>query len=400
MTQPTHPADAVQATAAVRASILAEVKSHRESLVALSHRIHANPEIAWEEYKSSAWVADAMSNAGFDVTTSYLDVETAVHATTGSGPLHLVVCAEYDALPGLGHACGHNIIASSSVGAAIALGRVADELGIKVTLMGTPAEEGEGGKLVLMERGAFTGVHAAVMSHPGPVDVAEARPYAVTHLDVRYHGKAAHAAAYPEDGVNANDAFTIAQVAIGLLRQQLSNEVRVHGLVTKAGDAPNVIPEFTEGRWYVRGTTSAHMDEAFERIKRCFEAGALATGATLELGPSGDPYVEFRTDHDLLGKYVRNAEELGRVFTDGNVGLGRMSRASTDMGNVSQIVPAIHPYIGIDSAPAVNHQHQFAAAAVTGAADRAVLDAATGLALTLADAATDPQTRSRLLANR
>ena len=141
------------------------------------------------------------------------------------------------------------------------------------------------------------------------------------------------------------------------------------------------------------------MDEAFERIKHCFEAGALATGATLELGPSGAPYVEFRTDFELLDKYVRNAEELGRVFTDGNVGLGRMSRASTDMGNVSQIVPAIHPYIGIDSAPAVNHQHQFAAAAITGAADRAVLDAATGLALTLADAATDPQTRNRLLGN-
>jgi amidohydrolase len=391
------PLTSVQASDSVRSAIASRVTASQDTLIQLSHRIHSTPEIAWEEYQSSAWVAQCMSDAGFDVTTNYLDVETAVSATKGTGPLHLVVCAEYDALPGLGHACGHNIIAASSVGAAIAIGEVADELGIKVTLMGTPAEEGEGGKLILLERGAFKGVHAAVMSHPGPVDVAQARPYAVTHLDVRYHGKAAHAAAYPEDGINAGDAFTIAQVAIGLLRQQLSSEVRVHGLVTKAGDAPNVIPEFTEGRWYVRGTTSAQMDEAFERVRRCFEAGALATGATLELGPSGAPYVEFRTDHDLLAKYVRNAEELGRVFSDGNVGLGRMSRASTDMGNVSQVVPAIHPYIGIDSAPAVNHQHQFAAAAITGAADRAVLDAATGLALTLADAATDPHTRERLL---
>ncbi len=385
------------ASASVRAAVSSSVGRTAESLLALSRRIHANPEVAWEEYLSSAMVADTMATAGFTVETNYLGLDTAVRATYGSGPLSIAVLAEYDALPGLGHACGHNIIAASSVGAAIAAAQVADELGLTITLLGTPAEEGEGGKIEMLERGAFAGIHAAVMSHPGPVDVAAARPFAVTHFDVRYTGKAAHAAAYPEDGVNAGDAFTIAQVAIGLLRQQLSNDVRVHGLVTRAGEAPNVIPEVTEGRWYVRGTTVEQMDEAYARIKRCFEAGALATGCEMEIAHSGTPYVDFTTDNDLLAKYVANAEGLGRTFSDGDTGLGRMSRASTDMGNVSQVIPSIHPYIGIASAPAVNHQHAFAAAAISAAADRALLDAATGLALTIADAAADTTTRNRLL---
>jgi len=380
-----------------RTAITASVERTADDLLSLSHRIHDHPETAWEEHRASAWVGEAMAAAGFDTQASYLGLDTAVRATIGSGPLHVAFCAEYDALPGLGHACGHNIIAASSVGAAIALGTVADELGITVTLLGTPAEEGSGGKIVMMEKGAFTGVHAAAMAHPGPVDVAQARPYAVAHLDVAYRGRAAHAAAYPEQGLNAGDAFTVAQVAIGLLRQQLTSDVRVHGMITRGGEAPNAIPELTEGVWYVRGTTTPDMIAALERVTLCFEAGALATGCELDLRESGVAYQEFRTDFDLLEMYVRNAEGIGRRFQDGNEGLGRMSRASTDMGNVSQVVAAIHPYIGIDSAPALNHQRAFADAAVSPSADRATLDAATALALTLADAAADPDARQRLL---
>ena len=384
------------ASNAVRESIAATIATRTDDLLSLSHRIHANPEVAWEERQAAAWVGEAMAAAGFAVEPSYLGFDTALRAQFGSGPLSIVFCAEYDALPGLGHACGHNIIASSSVGAALALAPVADELGLTVTLLGTPAEEGGGGKIELLDRGAFDGVHLAAMVHPGPVDVAEARPYAVSHLDVAYRGKAAHAAAYPEEGVNAADAFTVAQVAIGLLRQQLPADTRVHGIVMNGGEVPNAIPESTAGRWYVRGTTTASMEEALARVTRCFEAGALATGATLELRDSSQPYREFRTDRNVLDVYVRNAETLGRVFSDGNVGPGRMSRASTDMGNVSQRVAAIHPYIGIDSGSAVNHQREFAAACVTAAADRAVLDAALGLALTVADAASDSALRARL----
>ncbi len=381
---------------AERTAVERDVASRRESLLALSHRLHANPEVAWEEHHAATWVGAAMSEAGFDVQAAYLGLDTALRATTGSGPLHVVLCAEYDALPGLGHACGHNIIASSSVGAALALGQVADELGLTVTLLGTPAEEGGGGKIVMLERGAFAGVHLALMAHPGPVDVARARPYAVSHLDIAYDGKAAHAAAYPEDGVNASDAFTIAQVAIGLLRQQLPTGTRVHGLVTRSGEAPNAIPQRSEGRWYVRGDSTALMVGTRERVLRCFEAGALATGCTLDVDEPTPPYAEFRTDDAVLDLYIRNGQRLGRVFGDGDTGLGRMSRASTDMGNVSQVVAAIHPYIGIESAPAVNHQREFAAACITEAADASLLDAATALALTVVDVAGDDGVRTRL----
>jgi amidohydrolase len=381
-----------------RDAVVNGVATRREALLALSHRLHATPEVAWEEHRAAGWVGELMAAGGFDVEGSYLGLDTALRASIGSGPLHVVLCAEYDALPGLGHACGHNIIASSSAGAALALGQVADELGLTVTVLGTPAEEGGGGKIVLLERGAFEGVHLALMAHPGPVDVARTRPYAVSHLDIAYDGKAAHAAAYPEEGVNAADAFTVAQVAIGLLRQQLSSGTRVHGLVTRSGEAPNAIPQRSEGRWYVRGDSTSLMESAREKVLRCFDAGALATGCELHVDEPTAPYAEFRTDDAVLDLYVRNAESLGRVFTDGDTGLGRMSRASTDMGNVSQVIAAIHPYIGIGSAPAVNHQREFAAACVTPSADAALLDASTALSLTVVDAATDDGLRQRLMA--
>ncbi|MFZ0323965.1 MAG: M20 family metallopeptidase [Actinomycetes bacterium] len=376
------------------------VSEASDDLVALSHRIHAHPETAWQEHRAAAWVGEVLAGAGFEVHGRYLGLDTALRARAGTGPLTVVVCAEYDALPGLGHACGHNIIAASSVGTALALADVADELGITVVLLGTPAEEGGGGKIELLERGGFDDADLAVMAHPGPVDVARAAPFAVSHLDVRYHGHAAHAAAYPEDGVNASDAFTVAQVAIGLLRQQLAADTRVHGLVTRAGEAPNAIPELSEGRWYVRASSTERMLATRERVLRCFEAGAVATGCTVEVSDSSRPYTEFRTDPDLVDAYIRNAETLGRSFSDGSTGLGRMSRASTDMGNVSQVVPAIHPYVGIDSAPAVNHQLEFASACISSAADAAVLDAALGLAWTVADVAADDDARARVVSRR
>ena len=379
-----------------RDAIASRVAADTSTLLELSRRIHANPEVAWEEHQAAAWVGATMDDAGFAVEAAYLGLDTALRATTGSGPLHVVLCAEYDALPGLGHACGHNIIAASSVGAALALGAVADDLGLTVTLLGTPAEEGGGGKIVMLDRGAFDGVHLALMAHPGPVDVAHARPYAVSHLDIAYDGKAAHAAAYPEDGVNAADAFTVAQVSIGLLRQQLPGGTRVHGLVTRSGEAPNAIPQRSEGRWYVRGDSMPVMESAREKVLRCFEAGGVATGCELHVDEPTPPYTEFRTDVAVLDLYTRNARGLGRVLTDGDSGLGRMSRASTDMGNVSQVVAAIHPYIGIDSAPAVNHQREFAAACVTQSADAALLDAAVALALTVVDVAADDGVSSRL----
>ncbi|OBF36213.1 peptidase M20 [Mycobacterium sp. ACS1612] len=382
-------------TATLEDAVRAACASTAERILALSHDLHAHPEIAWEEVRSCARVAEDLDHAGFTVEADYTGLPTAFAARRGTGPLHLAVCAEYDALPGLGHACGHNIIAAISTGSAIALGPYVDDLGITLTVFGTPAEEGGGGKIEMLDRGGFTGVHAAAMLHPGPVDVARAEPYAVAHNHIRYDGKAAHAAAYPDRGVNAADAFTIAQVAIGLLRQQLPGDARVHGLMTNGGEAPNAIPQRTEGRWYVRASSLAELAELEERVNRCFAAGALATGCELTVTPESKPYAEFCNDDGLLAAYVSRAEQLGRHFTTGPDSL--MNRASTDMGNVSQQIPAIHPYIGIGSLPAVNHQPEFAAAAVTAAADRATVDGACALALTLLDVASDSGTRSRLI---
>ena len=224
-------------------TVIAEgVAAAHPQLIRLSRDLYEHPEIAWEEVRSSRRVAEQLSDNGFDLTSSYCGLETAFEARMGSGELHFALCAEYDALPGLGHACGHNLISAITVGAALALAPVVDDLGLTLTVIGTPAEEGGGGKIELLERGGFDGQHAAAMVHPGPVDVVRAQPYAVSHSHIDYHGKAAHAAAYPDRGINAADAFTIAQVAIGLLRQQLPSSVRVHGMVTRAGRRPTRSP--------------------------------------------------------------------------------------------------------------------------------------------------------------
>ncbi|WKG04121.1 M20 family metallopeptidase [Mycolicibacterium sp. HK-90] len=357
------------------------------SLTALSEKLHANPEIAWSEHQAVRWVSGRLAEAGFEVATPYLGLDTAFHARSGRGPVRVGLCAEYDALPGLGHACGHNLIAAMSVGAALALAGVAEDAGLTVEVFGTPAEEGGGGKIEMLERGAFRGLDLALMAHPAPVDVAEARPFAVSHSEISFTGKAAHAAAYPEHGRNAADAFTIAQVALGLLRQQLPATVRVHGVVTHGGEAPNAIPERTRGRWYVRAETLAELAELEPRVMRCFEAGALASDCELAVRPESLPYAEFRTDERALAAYRRNAEALGRTFAED--GAGRMNRASTDMGNVSQVVPAIHPYIGIGSLPALNHQREFADHCVGDMAERAIRDGAIALAWTVLDVFAD-----------
>jgi len=372
--------------------VLNRVDEVGKVLIALSHKIHANPETAWQEFESSAAVAKTLSDHGFEVVEQVAGLPTAFRAEFGTGDLTVALCAEYDALPGLGHACGHNIIASSSVGAAIALASVANDLNLKVVVLGTPAEEGGGGKIVMLERGAFDGIDVAALVHPGPVDVAFAEPFAVRHIAVKFSGKAAHAAAYPEQGVNAADAFTVAQVAIGLLRQQLPSSVRVHGVMTRGGEAPNAIPEVTEGRWYVRATSTKLMEETFDRIAKCFEAGALATGCSLEIHDESQPYSEFTNHPNLNEIYKSNAEAIGRVFDDNDPRI-KMNRASTDLGNISKVIASIHPYIGVNSGAAVNHQKEFAAACITADADQAVLDASKAMAMTLVEIAANEELR-------
>ncbi|MFC9336346.1 MULTISPECIES: M20 family metallopeptidase [Arthrobacter] len=373
-----------------QARVLAAVAAAHPALVHLSEQLHANPELGWQEHQAAGWTADYLEANGFTVERGYLGFPTAIRAFYGTGKRRVGLMAEYDALPGLGHACGHNIITATSCGAALALKDFAAERNLTVELYGTPAEEGGGGKIELLKRGAFAGLDLAMMTHPSPVDSAEARPYAVAHSHVEYHGKSAHAAAYPEQGVNANDAFVVAQVALGLLRQQLPAGTRVHGIQTRGGEAPNAIPEKTEGRWYVRAETLADLEPLEKRVYQCFEAGALAAGCELSITPESEPYSEFRTDVRALELYVRHAKALGRDF-NAPAQQATMNRASTDMGNVSQIVPAIHPYIGLGCFPAANHQPEFAAFCVGDAANRAIKDGATALALTALDYLGTPQ---------
>jgi amidohydrolase len=374
-----------------------KLESIRDDLIDLSHRIHADPELGYEEEKASRWLVDYLDEAGFSVDAGACDLPTAFIARFGSGPLHIAICAEYDCLPGIGHACGHNMIAAMGVGAGIAAAKIADEAGLTISVVGTPAEEGGGGKIKMLERGGFEGVHAAMMVHPAPLDVVELPIIAADHFDVHYTGKEAHASASPEVGINAADALTIAQTAIGLLRQHILPTDRIHGIVTKGGEAANIVPAHTSAHYMVRAKTIGALHVIREKVNRCFEAGALATGSTVEFVDSVAPYAEMHHDPGMAAIYKRNAIDAGRTFLDLGPFIDR-GAASTDMGNVSLAIPSIHPAIGIDSLPAVNHQPEFAAHTVTPPADKAVFDGALAMAWTCIDVATDEEQVARLTA--
>jgi amidohydrolase len=377
------------------------VERAHEALIGLSHWIQANPELNYHETLATGWLVEWLEKAGFEVERNVADLETAFVGRYGSGDLNVAIIAEYDALPEVGHACGHNIISASAIGAAIALAAVADQLGIKVSVIGTPAEEGGGGKIVMVDRGVFDGVHCALMIHPGPSDLLLPEVLAAQTLEVTYTGKPAHAGSFPERGINAADAMVVAQVALGLLRQSLTAGDRVHGIVTSGGEASNIIPARVTAEWMVRATTTARLDELRAKVSRCFDAGAVASGATLEI-VERPVYADMRHDASLAALYAWNLEALGRTIAaeSGDATRLDMNKFSTDMGNVSYVTPSIHPILGIDSAPAVNHQPEFTVATVSPAADQAIYDGAVALAWTAIDAASDPDLRRRLIERR
>jgi amidohydrolase len=381
----------------VKSAAKEKILATRDSLIALSHRIHANPELGFEERRASAWLCEMLADAGFKVEAGICDLPTAFVARAGSGPLHIGICAEYDSLPQIGHACGHNMIAAMAIGAGIAAARIADDAGLTVSVLGTPAEEiGDGGgKVLMLERGGFEGIHAAMMVHPSPADTLDLPGTAISTFDVHYTGREAHAAAYPELGINALDALTIAQTAIGLLRQHIRPTDRVHGIITHGGDVPNVVPAHTQARFMVRARTLGDLAEIRDKVFRCFEAGALGSGAKLEIRGGAKPYAELHHDPRLSAIYARNAESLGRTFL--RLPAGATGGFSTDMGNVSLAIPSIHPTIGIASMPAVNHQPEFTAHCIKPEADAAVIDGAIAMAWTAIDLAGDVALRAELI---
>jgi amidohydrolase len=387
--------------AALRERALAALDAAAADLISLSEAIHADPELSFDEVRAAERVATFLEERGFQVTRGTAGMPTAFTAVTGAAPGALVLglMAEYDALPAVGHACGHNLIAASSVGAALALAPIATELGLEVRVYGTPAEEGGGGKILLLDAGVFDDLSLALMVHPWSFDRLESACLAVDHFDVTFTGRTAHASAAPWQGHNAGDAMTIAQVALGLLRQQLPAGDQIHGIVTDGGEAANVIPSHVTGRFMCRSTSKDGLAALIPRVAACFEAGALATETTVAIEQLAPLYSHMEQDAELLASYRRHAEALGRTFDDDDAGVARPTY-STDMANVSLAVPSIHPLIDVGADGAVNHQPEFTAACVGPAAERALLDAASAMASVAIDAATDEALRSRLASPR
>lgn len=372
------------------------VNRRRGDLVELSHSIHAEPELAFAEHRSCAKTQALAAEYGFEVTPAPGGLETAFRAVYGSGPLVVGVCAEYDALPGIGHACGHNIIAASAVGTALALAEVAEELGLTVVLLGTPAEEAGGGKVLLLNAGVFDDIAASVMLHPGPLDIAAARSLALSQVAVRYDGREAHAAVAPYLGLNAVDAITVAQVAIALLRQQMAPGQMAHGIVTDGGQATNVIPARAEMQFTMRANDATSLRELEQRMADCFLAGAVATGCGHEVTETEPSYHELTPDNWLAETFRAEMQRVGRSPVPADMEAA-LPLGSTDMGNVTQVMPGIHPIVGIDAGGASVHQPAFAAAAAGPSADTAVVEGAVMLARTVVRLAETPGERDRVL---
>ncbi|MCP1413974.1 amidohydrolase [Paenarthrobacter sp. A20] len=381
----------------LRTALEGGVATWKPKVRELSESLHANPEISFEEVQAAEAITSLLAEGGFEVTKGTAGLPTAFTATAGTGELVVAMCVEYDALPSVGHACGHNLIAGASVAAALALLPHVDELGITLKAIGTPAEEHGGGKVLMLEGGAFDGVGLALMVHPVQDGVtynpAGTTAQAVGRYEAVFTGKAAHAAAAPHMGVNAGDAAVLSQVAIGLLRQQIPGDHRVACYVAEAGHVTNIIPDHAVVPFECRAFTLPEYEALLERVKRCFEGAALATGTTLDITAAEPLYEPLIQDGDLAGHWTAAMDSFGKD-TSPAAGMGG---GSTDMGNISQVIPSLHPWLSIPGANVPIHSHGFAALANTPQAYAVMFEAATALAWTVAGAATNHQQRERFV---
>ena len=373
--------------AEARKRVCDRVDELAEVLVATSHAIHAEPELNFEEHFAHGLLTGVLADQGLPVVRGAYGLETAFEAEAGTEGPRLAVLCEYDALPGNGHACGHNVIATAGLGAGLAAAAVADEMGGRVRILGTPAEEGGGGKVIMADRGAFEDVEAAMMVHPADADLENITSLAIQQAQVVYEGRAAHAAAAPEQGLNALDAMVLGYVNVAALRQHIAPTERIHGIFNESGDRANIVPRRTTATWYVRSPNRAGVRALKERLTACLESGAAAAGCTVELNWNPASYDEVVDNRALLDRYVANAALFGRevlpTVTHQVVG-------STDMGNVSYLVPGIHPMIKVAPHGTAIHTEDFARYAVLEEADRAVVDGAKSMALTMVDCWADP----------
>ena len=355
-----------------------------EELHRISDEIWRNPELGFEEHTAHRLLTQFLTDKGFAVEEGYKDISTAFRARFGSGKPNVCVICEYDALPGIGHACGHNLIAEAGLAAGLgvkAFLEASQDRGT-VTVMGTPAEEHGGGKIVLLDRKGFEDVDVAMMAHPTPFDMVAIPSVALAQVSVDFKGRAAHAAAYPWEGVNALDAAVLAYNNISVLRQQMKPSWRVHGIITNGGVKPNIIPESTSMEFYIRAPTIKEVQEVRKKVVACFEAAALSTGCEVNVSQTGPDYNEVVTNPVLADLYEKNLRDLGIVPVIAS------AAGSTDMGNVSYAIPSIHPHFAIGSGKEVTHTRDFTAVSNTEDAHRKTLIAAKAMASTCVDVIT------------
>ena len=380
--------------AAVKDRVADDVLGRSETLLDVSHQIWARPELAYEEHFAHDLLTAAIEAAGLEVERGAFGLPTAFRAEAGSEGPRIAVCLEYDALPEIGHACGHNVIAAAGLGAGLTAAALAAELGGRVVLLGTPAEEGGGGKVLMIQRGAFDDLDAAMMIHPADAELDSFTAIAVHQLRCEYHGRAAHAAAAPHLGINALDAAVLGYNSVAALRQHIRGHERIHGIFTHGGDKPNVVPHRASMEWYIRSGTSASLADLEPRVLAALQAGALATGATLTVEWDDTPY------DDLVDLSSFNAAYISNIAARGRIARSKAERpelmGSTDMGNVSHLVPSIHPMIAVAPEGVAIHTPAFAEHARSEAADRAVVDGAIAMASTIVDLWTDPALLDRV----
>lgn len=369
----------------------------KDRLIETSKGIFDNPELKFEEIKASRLISDQLQKAGFKVELGVAGLDTAikaVHPDEKEGPT-IAILGEYDALPEIGHGCGHNLIAAASLGAALALGEIKKDLPGRLIFFGTPAEEGGGGKVIMVREGLFKDVDAAMMFHPTVYYTTTGRgSLAVTEVTIEFFGKLAHAAGDPEHGINALDAVIQTFVGINALRQHIKDRARIHGIITHGGVKPNIVPDYAAASFYVRAPENDYCQELLEKLHQCAKGAALATGARLSFKTEDYPYKAMKPNRHMGEAFLANLEALGVPIRPipQDKGMG-----STDMGDVSQAVPAIHPYLSItDNQEIAGHSKEFAMAAISDKGHEAMLNAAKTMAMTTIDLYTDSELMERI----
>ena len=372
----------------LKLKIKASVESQRQQLIQLSLNIHDNPELGFEEEKASAWLANYLEDSGFHVERGIAGLATAFRATYGQGSPRIALLAEYDALPKIGHGCGHNIIAASAVGAAVASKSIVDQLGGSVVVLGTPAEEVFGGKIDMVKAGIFKEIDVAMIVHPDVRNMPTEEALACSSLEVEFFGRPAHAAAQPHRGISALDAMILAFTSINSLRQHIRGDARIHGIITDGGEAPNIVPAHSAAVFLVRALDDDYLAELKDKVLNCFTGASVASGARLEYKWKDRTYAPMKNNMTLAGLFKHNLQLLGRQVEafDPHFGLG-----STDMGNVSQMVPSIHPTIAIAPPEVLVHTPEFAAAAASQVGQQGLMDAAKAMAMTVVDILGQPR---------